>query len=115
MDFNGLMLPRHDVMRLHLIDAPQGAPLELLNPAVARESSGARPQGPGEIVVNCRNLWLDHTHDGSVCMPYMATFTINIPPMLASIYHTYGSYGIYKMMGISCEYHGIPWGYHLIS
>ena len=28
----------------------------------------------------------NNTHDGSVCMPYMVTFTINIPPMLAYIY-----------------------------
>ena len=35
------------------------------------------------------------THDGSVGMPYMVTFTINIPPMLAyvSIYTIHGSYG----------------------
>ena len=25
------------------------------------------------------------THDGSVCMPYMVTFTINIPQVLAYI------------------------------
>ena len=31
---------------------------------------------------------------GSVCMPYMVSFTITYTPfMLASIYHTYGSYG----------------------
>ena len=32
------------------------------------------------------------SHDGSVCMPYMVTFTINIPQMLASIYQHHGSY-----------------------
>ena len=35
-------------------------------------------------------------HDGSVCMPYMVTFTINIPQMLVYIYiyHTWILWGI---------------------
>ena len=32
-----------------------------------------------------------HSHRIHVCMPYMVTFTINIPPMLAYIYQHHGS------------------------
>ena len=35
-------------------------------------------------------------------MPYMVTFTINIPPMLASIYHTWIRHGYVPMLLPGC-------------
>ena len=39
-------------------------------------------------------------------MPYMVTFTINIPQMLAYIHTIHGSYGIWKIHGNSYNLQG---------
>ena len=51
---------------------------------------------------------LSYSHDGSVCMVYMVTFTINIPPRLASTTHTDPSWEMTFLFFVTRRKWGFP-------